>query len=122
MNKYRFSQKERQLSKKSSHSPESQRRVLFRESSPPAPSSPRSQLRWTEKPQKRFFEKFEQVDKLMDEAKLERKKEAILKRVKRSKSYRACINLPGYRASQKPRVFENKNLKLESTIRLFAFF
>jgi excinuclease UvrABC ATPase subunit len=74
-----------------------------------------SKINWNDrKLEKRFFEKFEKVDQLMDEKELQHNKARILKRVKTCASHRACINLNGYRSRLKAKIVENKNFKLQS--------
>lgn len=71
-------------------------------------------LQWLEKPETKFFEKFDQANNLMDLQDLLKKKGKILKRVKKKNYHKDRIHLKGFRKTIRAQVFETKNLKLQS--------
>jgi hypothetical protein len=77
-------------------------------------TSSNTEIKWKNKPQIKFFEKFDQANNLLDESELHARKEKILKRVKNNESYRSNLHLDGYRSRKKVQILDVKNLKLQS--------
>ena len=71
-------------------------------------------IQWLESPEIKYFEKFDQANKLMNIRELKQKKKKILKRVKQTSNHKERIQLKGFRKTIQPQVLEIKNLKLQS--------
>ena len=83
--------------------------------------SPDNQIQWDNVPEKLFFEKFEKVDKVMNERQFKAKQKSILKRVKTYDRHRAYSKLEGYRTKRKAHFAETKNFKLQSIGRILSY-